>query len=665
MTKFTGTPLNDTFSGTSGDDIFNLGQGGNDTASGGKGNDTFVFAAAFTAKDHINGGSGSDILILNGDYTGSHKIAFGAATMVGVETIQLAAGHSYALTTNDANVGANKKLVVDAHKLGTGNALHFNGSHEANGKFDLIGGKGDDVLTGGAKNDIFDLSHGGNDTANGGAGNDVFSLGTSFTAADRINGGLGTDTLAITGTHPAATLSVTLSGTNLSGIEMLKLSGSSFDVLDNDQTFGANNTGLTVDAHALTASQSLLFSGYDSVPFSVIGGQGDDNVTTVSFMLSTTQSGLPLGTPPGFSFDGGAGNDTFEVQATQYDDTGAYPGTTIAFSTASLHNIETLVLAPYIPGSGSTWDITEANGTVAAGKTLSIEAGSAALDSVSFDGSAETNGNFQFFGSGFGTVTFKGGAGNDLIQLGSATAWSGSSIDGGTGNDTLELNGDFFGASSLNVTAAMLSHIDTLKLDDGNSFWFNLDVGVLSSGQLTVDGSGLTGGAQIFADCGTASGGQLHLIGGDGVDDLLGGFASTNFMNGGGGGDVLSEGGGDTTFQYGAASDSASVNFDTVSGFDAGGDFFDLPGTTPVNTIDSAITTGTLNSAGFDSGLASAVGAIANGDAVVFTPDAGDYNGVTFLIVNVDGTDGYQAGTDFVIKLENPDLTSFGTASFI
>ena len=104
--SFTGGAGNDVLTGGSGADFFALSGGGNDIANGGNGvgNDTFNFGAAFTASDQVNGGAGTDTLTLNGDYSAGVTLA--ANTMVGVETIGLSAGHSYKLTTDDANVAS-------------------------------------------------------------------------------------------------------------------------------------------------------------------------------------------------------------------------------------------------------------------------------------------------------------------------------------------------------------------------------------------------------------------------------------------------------------------------------------------------------------------------------------------------------------------------------
>src|SRR3954471_15087663 len=104
MTTFTGTSLNDPQDGTTGDDIFNYGQGGNDTLNGLEGNDTFNMAGTLTAADSIKGGAGNDTVNLNGNY--STGVIFGVATMVNVETLVLSAGNSYNLTLNAATVMA-------------------------------------------------------------------------------------------------------------------------------------------------------------------------------------------------------------------------------------------------------------------------------------------------------------------------------------------------------------------------------------------------------------------------------------------------------------------------------------------------------------------------------------------------------------------------------
>jgi len=150
---FTGSASADNYSGFAGNDTFNLTQGGIDTVSGGTGNDTINMGAALTAADKIDGGAGTDTVTLNGNYAAG--VTFNATTLVNVEKITLATGHSYKLTTNNATVASGQTLTIDGAALSASSVLTFNGAAETNGHFIIIGGNSADVLTGGALSDTF------------------------------------------------------------------------------------------------------------------------------------------------------------------------------------------------------------------------------------------------------------------------------------------------------------------------------------------------------------------------------------------------------------------------------------------------------------------------------------------------------------------------------
>src|SRR5438045_2335408 len=57
MANFVGTPGNDTITGTTGDDVFDLTQGGDDTVSAVDGADVFVFVPSLAAADYVDGGT--------------------------------------------------------------------------------------------------------------------------------------------------------------------------------------------------------------------------------------------------------------------------------------------------------------------------------------------------------------------------------------------------------------------------------------------------------------------------------------------------------------------------------------------------------------------------------------------------------------------------------
>jgi Ca2+-binding RTX toxin-like protein len=311
--NLTGSNYNDTLTGSSGNNILNGGAGndtiraggGNDTVNGGAGNDNFSLGAAFTASDKINGGTGTDTLNLDGDY--SAGVTLGATTLINVETIILAVGHSYTLTTNDATVASGSVLTVNASGLAAANTLTFNGAAETNGKFVITGGAGADTLTGGAGADSFDLSKGGNDTVNGGTGNDTFNLGAALTASDKIGGGAGTDTLNLNGNYSAG---VTFGSTTLVNVETVKLAaGYNYKLTTNNATVASGQT-LTINGSALSASNVLTFSGAAETDshFIIIGGLGADKLTggalsdTFVYSSATQSTSTGYDTITGFDF---------------------------------------------------------------------------------------------------------------------------------------------------------------------------------------------------------------------------------------------------------------------------------------------------------------------------------------------------------------------------
>jgi len=169
----TGTAGNDTMnrSGQPQGVMIDASQGGNDTITGSALGDTFLLGTALTSKDKINGGGGNDRLVLNGNY--SDGITLGSSTVTNVETIVLAGGNSYRITTNDATIAAGNKLTIDASALGAIDSATVNGTAEKSGGFIFLGGAGADSFTGGAGADSF-TGGGGADAMKGNNGADIF-----------------------------------------------------------------------------------------------------------------------------------------------------------------------------------------------------------------------------------------------------------------------------------------------------------------------------------------------------------------------------------------------------------------------------------------------------------------------------------------------------------
>ncbi|HEX3810007.1 MAG TPA: hypothetical protein VHW02_09950 [Rhizomicrobium sp.] len=666
-----GTKGNDTLKGTANADIFDLSQGGNDTASGLAGNDTFQFGATFTAKDSINGGAGTDVLSLAGDY--SHGVVFGATTVVGVETITLGVHHDYKLTTNDANVAKNKTLTVDGSKLAAADTLTFNGSHETNGHFDIIGGKGNDVLADGAQADTFTLTAGGNDTANGGAGNDTFNLAAALTAADKINGGVGADVLNLNGTYTGAHALAFGAKTVVGVDKMVLAAGHSYALTTADATVpsGAN---LIIDASALGASNGLAFNGSAETDghFEVTGGAGNDSVTFARAAVFA-----------GSMFDGGAGDDMVHLNA-------AFNGN---LTGAMMMKVETLIL-----GAGHNYNIVEANTAVAAGKSLTVDASALSSgDVLSLKASAETNGaltiiggagNDHLVGGQFGNTfdlshggndTATGGGISDTFNMG-ATFTAADRLDGGTDLDFLNLDGN----TNVTMTATTIQNIEWISLGGGHDYNLTLNGNTIAAGQtLNIDANDLQDGDHLTLDASAVADGIVDVLGinthgiyditggaGNDLIDLADGDASTRAtIHGSLGGDAV----------YGAAAEGGMTTFIYTDPTQSTGEFFthdllrfvhfntdkmEVSGFTDTGGFTYAGNTATINSANFDADLAAAISGHLNANGVCeVIAGGGDENGHAYLVLDINGDASYTNGQDYVFEIDNSDTGAI-TSSF-
>ena len=296
-------------------DVFDLTLGGNDVATGGGGDDTFNMGAAFTADDTLDGGGGtSNTVNLDGDYSGANAVSVGPDTLIGIQRLVVSAGHDYELTANDGILGVGDTLLVDASALGAADTLTFDGSGEADGGvFNLVGGAGNDVLTGGAADDFFNLSNGGDDATNGGDGNDDFSMGAAFTAADTIDGGAGAyDSIELDGDYTGGNAVVLGSATLINTEFMAFDSGHSYDITTDNATVAAAAI-LGVNGKSLGAADTLTFDGSAETDgtFSFTGGAGNNDLTggALADTFDLTLGGID-------TVHGGGGDDIIDMGAT-------------------------------------------------------------------------------------------------------------------------------------------------------------------------------------------------------------------------------------------------------------------------------------------------------------------------------------------------------------
>jgi RTX calcium-binding nonapeptide repeat (4 copies) len=669
-TSFIGGAGDDVLIGFGGNDKINVTKGGDDTINGGAGNDTITFNAAFTAADQVDGGAGRDTVNLDGDY--SAGVVFGADTMVNVELLKLGAGHSYNLTLNATTDTTGQSLEVYGYALGSANTLTLDAA-AVTGSLRLLGGAGNDVLTGGSgANDI--NGEAGNDTIYAGIGTNEIVDGTgkntfvfsNWNSEDKITGS-GSDTLLFNGDFSGG---ATLDGAQLVGVDYLDFAaGHNYDI-----TIDSSDRVRHFDGSLLGAGDSLhLDASAVRVGMVITGGAGNDvllgGARNGDNVFDLTQGGNDTVT-------GGTGTNEFDF-GNAFTAADTLIGNADGFNDIVLtgNYSSPLVLGPntltnityFDYFDTGTIDVVTNDANLAAGQVMTVTLGPGGGNAgpITFDGSAETNGSFDFLPFCTSVFTITGGAGNDTITAPVSDFEAGSSLNGGGGYNTLILGGDG-GFNPQTMTNFQELDVDInstiIMVTPGES----LTVKLAGNGS-EFDGAGATNGTFDISGFGTA-------IGGAG-DDTITMSAINNpdqdeIFQGGGGADHLTNDAVTGEFIYTAeyvytqASDSTGVNYDTITNFATLTDEFKL--WTRVLAVDTPVTSGALSTATFDTDLARDIGSSQLGvhEAVIFTPDSGTLAGDHFLVIDTNGTAGYQAGQDLVILLDNASSLNLTTSNF-
>lgn len=250
----TGSALAETFTQTA----------GNDSIEGGStGVDTLTLLAASTDVDGTLSGDVMNGNVVNMGTTaideatitsrlGNHIGEGATAVAAGSATFSFASGS--AATTGSVNIAAVQTI----------------GGIET-----VTGGTGEDYIVGDANNNTIN-GNAGDDYIDGGDGNDTVIIdSTAEYAADVYVGGLGTDTLSITGT---TTLSTT--DADISGFENMTITGASTVV------FTGQTEGFTIDATAASAQNITTGTGADTIDIE------DGTATDVDVINVTTTSGV-------------------------------------------------------------------------------------------------------------------------------------------------------------------------------------------------------------------------------------------------------------------------------------------------------------------------------------------------------------------------------------
>jgi VCBS repeat-containing protein len=306
---------------------------------------------------------------------------------------------------------------------------------------DIYKGDGtDNTITGTEHGDFFMLQQGGHDTVFGLGGVDAFYFGAALDAGDAVDGGGGKDIVAIQGNYSGGLI---LGTHNLDNVETLSIlthsdtrfgggspTGYSYDITSVDANVAAGHQ-LIVNASSLESGENFTFDGSAETDggFLIYGGAGTDNLTgganTDVFFFAEGRYNA------GDTVNGGGGNDILVLR-------GDYSGVNaVTFGGEAFTSIETVTLMSasdtrfFGGGTRYSYDITTNDNNLAEGATMTFNGGALRADeTLRFNGSAETDGNFRIFG-GDGNDGIVGGAGHDLIYGGLGA----DTMAGGAGND--------------------------------------------------------------------------------------------------------------------------------------------------------------------------------------------------------------------------------------
>lgn len=418
---------------------------------------------------------------------------------------------------------------------------------------------------------------------------------TTGSAAASINvaAGAASDTVSIDAAALAnnTSLTVTSGGAAAGTVNVTGLSGNLTVSNPTSGTIGVAVADNTVDdGIAITAAAANL----------AITGVADGDTVTVTGFTGSTLTGAIGGTTGKFnitagtgtsSISTGAGDDTFTFAAgtglTSADTVDGGTGTdTVALTSNTavaatnfnnVKNIEVITVA----NTNTAVAITTQDTLVAAGATLTLS-NAANSGILTFNGSAETNGQFKITG-GTGVDNITGGAGDDTFTFVAGTGLTTDTVNGGTGTDTVTLTG------TTAVTATHfnnVSNIEAITLPD----MVNTSVAITTVNALVASGATLTlsnaANAGVLTFNGAAeTDGHFKITGGSGNDTITGG-SGNDTLTGGSGGDSITAGTGSDTLSgelgndtFTLAAVSGLTQADVIDG-GAGSDTVALTGNT-------------------------------------------------------------------------------------
>ena len=444
----TGSNINDTLTGNSSDNILS-GLSGGDTLDGGGGADTLIGGAGDdiliggSGIDTLDGGDGDDIFTLSGD---GDNVTGGETGETGGDTANYAAyGSALSVDLSVAGGGAAPDTLNEIENV-TGSATAVN---------TLSGSADNNILIGGAANDVFYTAVG--------AGTDTF------------DGAGGIDELAYLGS--GITVNLLTDADTLTSIETIRLTGGS-------DTLTADNVARTIYAGA----GDDLFTGGTAVD-SFFGEAGDDTVVV--------SAGADV-------LDGGThtGGDTLDYS-------GYGSGVSVNLATGVTSYGGTVTNFEHVDGTAAADTLTGD----AQANTLTGNAGGDTLDGGDGDDIINGGDGNDIINGGDGNDgndTINGG--NDLDTLdytGSASAITSGSFTGIGSVSTTNANGDVDTISNIE-NFVLSNNADTIDINtnaftdftsiDANSGIDHINVNGVGANSLTSLGLEGSDFASLFSD---------------------------------------------------------------------------------------------------------------------------------------------------------------------
>ena len=501
------------------------------------------------------------------------------------------------------------------------------------------------TITGSSGNDSFIVGiSGGNESINAGAGTDRIRFAGNFNTSDTVDGGAGTDTLAVLAANIAnATTPTTYNVTNVETIEVTDAlaaatytpTNTSATAVTFNITGNTGNTGTIIltnasgapggTAAALTTGAPTINGPAGTLSVGLGAAAGANTLGAIAHDLTFNDTGIA--TNDSLTVTNNARAVTTPAQVNVYaakniTDNGYE---TLTFTTGTVAGTQntfgTITMNPDAGGT-STLKFSGANGVTAGIITANIIDASA----LTASGSGSTNTTAALFmvtGSTAQTITGSGGW--DVIY---GNAGSASSIDGGAGNDSItggSGNDTILGGDGADTLVAGAGN-DSIVAGAGND---TIVMGAnLAAGDVINGGDGtdtMTLSAAATAGAGTISGIEIISYSASVTQDMI------QFLNGG-----------VTTVR--SSGDAANTDVSITGAQDDLVNFIiGANSRTPsITRLVNSQTTGNVLNLQFEdgiSGLTLTTPSIANEDIVTIGKTAGSTAAVTHALGTVTATD--------------------------